>query len=180
MTRLLPVEALEDILPAFRNTPVGDLLAYHNLGVPHRTYARAELLIGMCMDHRKVLRIPDNFAYILRSGGANLRRIEFKVSYAIAVGGVRAICLMGHDRCGMVGLASRREEFVAGLVDHGGWSPDEAARHFDQYAPMFEIVDPIEFVRSEAKRLRERYPRVTVAPLMYDLASGLLHHVRED
>ena len=40
----------------------------------------------MCMDNRKHLHIPDNFAFIIRSGGANLRYSEFKVSYAIAVG----------------------------------------------------------------------------------------------
>ncbi len=34
-------------------------------------YVRARLLIGMCMDNRKVLRTPDNFAYVIRGGGAN-------------------------------------------------------------------------------------------------------------
>ena len=46
------------------------------------------LLVGMCMDNRRHVYIPDNFAFIIRSGGANLRCSEFKVSYAIAVGQV--------------------------------------------------------------------------------------------
>jgi carbonic anhydrase len=40
------------------------------------------------MDHRERLRIPKNFAYILRSPGANFRSSDFHLTYAIAVGGV--------------------------------------------------------------------------------------------
>src|SRR5215216_4618315 len=110
MDRLVPVNKVEDIFPAYRSTPVELLLKYNNFGCPFDTYTRAEMLIGMCMDHRKHLRIPDNFAYIIRAGGANLRYSEFKVSYAIAVGGVGAIALIGHNNCGMVNLVSRREQ----------------------------------------------------------------------
>lgn len=67
MDRLLPVRSESDILPAFRHTPIGKLLAYHNLGVPPLVHEKAELLIGMCMDNRKSLRIPENFAYIIRA-----------------------------------------------------------------------------------------------------------------
>ena len=63
MSSLLPVNCWDGILPAYRTTPVAGLLAYHNLGTPHRRHDRAEFLIGMCMDNRVVLRIPDNFAY---------------------------------------------------------------------------------------------------------------------
>ena len=179
MRALLPVNRLDDILPAYRNTPVADLLAYQNLRRIHRSYARAELLIGMCMDHRNMLRIPDNFAYILRAGGANLQRIEFKVSFAVAVGGVRAICLIGHDQCGMVELRSRRDVFVDGLVENGGWERSAAEEHFDKFASTFEISDAAEFVESEARRLQAGYPRVTVAPLFYKVREGLLYQVAE-
>jgi hypothetical protein len=107
VSALLPVNCRDDILPAYRATPVADVLAYHSLRTPHRSHTRAELLIGLCMDHRIVLRIPDNFACVLRAGGASLQRIEFKVSYAVAVGGVRAICLIAHDQCGKVDLRAR-------------------------------------------------------------------------
>lgn len=115
MDRLIAVTTRSDILPAFRGTPIEALLAYQNLGEPHLTYERAELLVGMCMDNRKHLRIPENFAYIIRAGGGNLRYSEFKVSYAIAVGGVSSIALLGHTQCGMVNLMSRREQFISGL-----------------------------------------------------------------
>jgi carbonic anhydrase len=176
---LIPVLKEEDILLSWRETPVGDLLRFQNLGAPHREYLRAELLIGMCMDNRKMLRMPDNFAYILRAGGANLRRMEFKVSFAVAIGGVRAISLIGHSDCGMVGLASRRQIFVDGLVRNGGWTAEEAAAHFDRNASEFGIGDAVGFVRDEAARLRRRYPNVVVAPLFYTVEDGLLHQVGE-
>ncbi len=63
----------KDILPAYRGSPIGKLLEYHNLDRPFETYTRAELLVGMCMDNRKALDVPENFAYILRTGCANMR-----------------------------------------------------------------------------------------------------------
>lgn len=180
MDYLEAVSKEADILPAFRGTPVADLLRYHNLGAAHREYERAELLIGMCMDNRKVLRIPDNFAYILRTGGGNLEHLEFKVSFAVAVGGVGAMCLIGHNDCGMVNLSAKRQAFVDGLVQNGGWTAEEASRHFDRHGAGFEIHDAADFVRSEAVRLRLRYPKIVVAPLFYTVEDGLLHHVHEE
>ncbi len=178
--KLKAVRTYDDILPAYRDSPVGDLLAYHNLYMPWRKLDRARLVIGMCMDHRKVLRMPDRFAYVLRAGGANLRHIEFKLAYAVAVEGVRALALVGHDDCGMVGLTRKRETFVQGLVENGGWSADEAGAFFDANAAQFEIEDPMEFVQSEARRLRLRYPALTVAPLMYSVREGALYQVVEE
>ncbi|MFI5349431.1 MAG: carbonic anhydrase [Elusimicrobiota bacterium] len=167
MNRLIPISTEADIPAAYRDGPIGALLRYHNLGAPlPERAARPELLIGMCMDSRKHLRIPDNFAFILRTGGANLRQSEFRVSYALAVGGVRAIALIGHNNCGMSGLAARREDFVRGLVGTG-WERPEAEEHFDRFLPTHEIGSEIDFVASEAKRLRALYPKVSVAPMLY-------------
>ena len=94
MERLEAVEKIEDIKPDYRNTPISLLLEYHNLGRSLDKCSQAALLIGMCMDNRKRLRLPDNFAYIIRAGGANLRYSEFQVSYAIAVGEVKALALI--------------------------------------------------------------------------------------
>jgi len=131
------------------------------------------------MDNRKSLRIPDNFAYIIRAGGANLRYSEFKVSYAIAVGAVKCIALIGHNNCGMVNLASKREIFVKGLVENGGWQRASAEEHFWHFAPMFEIGNEMDFVSSEAKRLRVRYPKILIAPMMYLVEDNLLYLIRE-
>src|SRR3989440_606858 len=85
MERLIPVMAEPDILPAYRKTPIKTLLAYQNLNRPHGVHDKAELLIGMCMDNRKHLRLPENFAYILRSGGGSLRERSAKVGGAAVV-----------------------------------------------------------------------------------------------
>lgn len=180
MNRLIAITAREAISPEYRDTPLGLLLEYHNLNRPLDEYATAQLLIGMCMDNRKHLRLPDNFAYIIRAGGANLRYSEFKVSYAIAVGGVKFIALIGHNHCGMVDLVSKREAFVQGLVESAGWNREWAEEHFRHFAPMFEIGNEVDFVLSEAKRLRLRYPKIQVAPLLYRIEDNLLYLLNEN
>lgn len=179
MNRVFAINDEKDIPQRYANTPVGKLLRYHNLGAELDPTTKAELLIGMCMDARKHLRIPENFAFILRTGGGNLRYSEFKVSYAIAIGGVRTIALLAHKDCGMVNLVSKREAFINGLVENAGWERELAEQQFTQFAPMFEIVNEIDFVLAEAQRLRLRYPRITVAPLYYDVHESRLYGVRE-
>jgi len=179
MNRLVPVSQPDQILPQYRNTAIGKLLEYHNLDRPLDTYTSAELLIGMCMDNRKHLHVPDNFAFIIRSGGGNLRYSEFKVSFAIAVGGVKAIALIGHTNCGMVNLQDRREQFIAGLTEHAGWDKQSAEEHFTQFSPMFEIGNETDFVLSEAQRVRSRYPKILVAPMIYRVEDNLLYLVKE-
>ncbi|HYW94716.1 MAG TPA: carbonic anhydrase [Bacteroidales bacterium] len=179
MKRLIPVSSQADIFPAYRDTPVGLLLEYHNLGRQPDNYDSAQLLIGMCMDNRKHINIPDNFAYIIRAGGANLRYSEFKVSYAISVGGVSHIALIGHNNCGMVNLYARKDLFINGLVKNAGWEREWAEEHFMHFAPMFEIGNEVDFILSEVKRLRLRYPKITIAPMMYLVEDNRLYLVRE-
>lgn len=179
MSTLISISTKQDIPAEYGGTPIGLLLEYHNLGRKPDVYTNAKLLIGMCMDNRKHLRIPDNFAYIIRSGGADLRKSEFKVSYAIAVGGVKAIALIGHNQCGMVNLAARREQFIAGMMQNAGWDRSQAERHFETFAPTFEIDNEVEFVKSEAKRLRDYYPKVLVAPMIYLVEDGLIYLANE-
>jgi carbonic anhydrase len=44
---------------------------------------------------------------------------------------------------------------------------------------MFEIGNEIDFVLTEAKRLRLRYPKIAVAPLLYRVEDNLLYQLRE-
>lgn len=180
MNHLHAVSKPEDIFPEYRDTPIGLLLEYHNLNRNLDAYTQTQLLIGMCMDNRKQIRTPDNFAYIIRAGGANLRYSEFKVSFAIAVGGVKAIALIGHTQCGMVNLISKKTAFIKGLVDNAGWERESAEDHFIHFAPMFEIGNEVDFVLSETKRLRLRYPKIQVAPLIYRVEDNLLYLIQED
>jgi carbonic anhydrase len=171
---LLEINSLDDVPPHYRGTPIERLFAFHNLEAPLERCDRAELLVGMCMDNRKALRTPDNFAYVLRTSGANMRHNEFRVSYALAIGGVRHIALIGHTNCGMVGLSRRLPVFVRGMIDVG-WDEQEARDYFFQYAPFFEIEDEVDFVKLEAQRLRDKYPNVLVAPLLYKLEDNRLY-----
>jgi hypothetical protein len=65
-------------------------------------------------------------------------------------------------------------------VERAGWDRDDAELHFEQWAPFFEVTDAARFVAGEAARLAPRYPKVPVAALMYDVASGALSQVAED
>ena len=177
MPEILPVAQPDDLLPAYRGTPVGRLLEYHNLGIGPTAVTRPELLIGMCMDSRKHLRIPQDFAFVLRTAGANMRDNEFRISYAIAVGGVHTIVLIAHTDCGMARLQQRREQFIDGMVANAGWDRERAVRHFEESAPKFGIRDEVGFVVQEAARLRGIYPKIDVAPLLYKVDDDLLYQI---
>ncbi|HRZ86281.1 MAG TPA: carbonic anhydrase [bacterium] len=179
MDKLRKITAVEDIPVEHRRSPIGLLLEYHNMNRPLDPFTQAKLLVGMCMDHRKSLRMPDNFAYIIRTGGANLRYSEFKVSYAIGVGGVSHIALIAHDGCGMVNLTARKKQFIDGLVERAGWTREAAEEHFMNLAPMFEIENETEFILTEARRLRRRYGRLSVAPLLYRIEDNMLYLINE-
>ncbi len=179
MNRLVAITNQNDIFSEYQNTPIELLLEYHNLNKDFDNYNNAQLLIGMCMDNRKHLRIPDNFSYIIRSGGGNLRYSEFKVSFAIAIGNVKHIALIGHSNCAMVNLFSKKEKFINGLVENAGWDKTWATDHFVHFSPMFEIGNEIDFLLSEAKRLRLRYPKITIAPMYYKVEDNLLYLINE-
>lgn len=179
MTQLISINKTSDIPSPYRKNPIGQLLEYHNLNRPFEKYSQAQLLVGMCMDSRKHLHIPDNFAFIIRAGGANLRNSEFKVSYAIAVGGVSFIALIGHNNCGMVNLAARKSLFIEGLMKRGGWKRKDAEEHFVNFSMTFEIGNEIDFILSEVKRLRLRYPKIKIAPMLYKVEDNRLYLLRE-
>jgi carbonic anhydrase len=179
MDRLIKIENNSAIPKEYLNTPIGNLFEYHNLNKEFKSYASAELLVGMCMDNRKHLNIPDNFAFIIRAGGANLRYSEFKVSFAIAVGGVKHIALIGHNHCGMVNLVSKKNQFVEGLVNNAGWTKEQAEEQFMNFAPMYEIGNEIDFILSETIRLRKKYPKIQIAPMMYLVEDNRLYLIKE-
>mgnify|MGYP003979250833 FL=1 len=129
------------------------------------------------MDYRKKLRIPDNFSYIIRTGGANMRNSEFQISYAISLGEIRHMAVIGHNNCGMANLNSKKEDFIKGLVDHAGWNAKEAEDHFEQLAPKFDINNEIDFVLAESNRLKNLYPKITVAPLFYKLENQRVYQI---
>lgn len=180
MNRLIHIDKISDIPKEYSNTPISLLVEYQNLNREFETYSNAQLLVGMCMDNRKHLHVPDNFTYIIRSGGANLRHSEFKVSFAISVGGVKHIALIAHNHCGMVNLVSKKVQFIEKLSENAGWTQEQAEEHFNNYAPMFEINNEIDFTLSEAARLRLRYPKIIIAPIYYKVEDNQLYFIKED
>jgi carbonic anhydrase len=178
MTTILPVNYRSDILPEYQGTPAGLLLEYHNLERALGSGPGRQLLIGMCMDSRKALRIPPDFAFVLRTAGANMRDNEFRISFAIAVGGVRTIVLIAHTDCGMARVGRQHDAFVRGLVEHAGWDEERAERHFAECVPKFAIDDEVEFVMREAERLRGLYPKISVVPLLYRVEDDLLYQLQ--
>ena len=179
MERLIPIRRVEDIPPEYSGTPAGLLLAYHNLGRSFEPYTQAQLLVGMCMDHRVRLRIPENFAYIIRTGGANLRQNEFQIAYALAVGGVKSIALIGHTQCGMVNLNARRSQFIQGIAETAAWEEAQAEEYFQQFAPFFEIGNEVTYVARETKRLRQRFPDVQIVPLLFRVEDRHLYLIED-
>lgn len=177
MPKLIEINSPADILPEYRNTPIGSLLEYHNLNKVFSHFEQAQLMIGMCADHRISLWLPDNFAYIFRTGGANLFYQEFQVSYTIGVGNIKHIVLIANNDCRMENLNSVKKQFIQGLVANAGWTAESAQSHFEGLAPFFEIGNSIDFVLSEANRIQKRYPRVTVAPLFFDVDSKALSQI---
>lgn len=174
-SRLVAVDSVHDIPRAHRKTPIGLLVEYHNLNRPFPKYDQAKLLVGMCMDNRKHLHMPDNFAFIIRTGGANLRYSEFKVSFAIGVGGVSHIALIGHTQCRMAGVIRRKKKFVEGLMKRAGWNRENAEEHFMSFCLMHDIGKTEDFILSEAARLQKKYPKITVAPMMYRVEDNRLY-----
>lgn len=180
MKDLVKISNENEIFQKYKNTPIEQLFKYHNFEYSFEKSSKAELLVGMCMDNRNQLRIPNNFAYTLRTGGGNLRSIEFKISYAIAIGGVKCIALIGHNQCGMVNLISKKQRFVEGMVSNAGWTEKQAEEHFMSFAPIFEIENEIDFLIYETKRFREKYPKVLIVPLFYKVEDNLLYLLEAD
>ncbi|MEI6045366.1 MAG: carbonic anhydrase [Chloroflexota bacterium] len=180
MAELIPVATVEDILPQYRNTPVERLLRYHNLREPQPpTTIRAEILIGTCIDHREELIVPNEFAYVIRTAGSNLRNHEFQISYVIAAAGVTTLALLSHTDCGMSHVTQKREAFISGLVERGGCTLEEAIQQFEEYAPIYEIGDPVAFVLTETVRIRRLYPKILVTPLLYRVEDDKLAQILE-
>lgn len=175
--QLKAVMSLDDIPATLRNTPFEVLLRCHNLGEDGElcNVGSPQLLVSMCMDNRKRVELPENYAFILRSGGGNIRHNEFKLAYAIAIGRISHVALIGHTDCGMAGLHKRKDQFVEGMEDLAGWNHEQAETFFQQFSPLFEISDPMSFTANEVQRLQAAYPKVRFEPFLYRIEDGKLY-----
>lgn len=180
MPKLIDANRAEDILPVYRGTPVEELLRYHNLREPRPTDNEVpKMFIAMCIDFRKFLVVPNDYAYIMRTAGARLRGNEFELLYAIAVGGVSTVVLIGHTDCGMTRVINQRDQFVAGLGERAGVAEETAGEIFDTFAPEYAIEDPVKAMVAEAIHLRSLLSGVMIAPLLYRVSDDKLVQILE-
>jgi carbonic anhydrase len=179
MLYLQHVKTTNDILPEYRNTPIGELLEYHNLGKPLKTPLKPQLLVGMCMDYRKNLRIPEKFAFIMRAGGANFQGKEFNIAFAIGVKHIKYFVIIGHDHCGMSNIGEHRNDFIEGMIQQAGWTKETATEYFDKEVGNFDIGDEAKFTLKEVNRLKELYPGIVIAPLFYLVSDNSLSQIIE-
>lgn len=177
--RLIAVKSESDIPAEYRCTPVSRLFLSHNLKSTFGANSAAELAIVTCMDSRLRIRLPHNFAFFIRNAGARVEDSIFEISFAIAVGGVQAVVVIGHTDCRMVGLEALKEGFVHGLSERGGWNPEQASLHFSAMCPGLSKADAVESVKSCARLLRSMYPNFMIVPLVYNVNDDLLYLVKE-
>ena len=90
---------------------------------------------------------------------------------------LRAAILGGHFG---PGERLREEALARSMGVSRGPVREAAEEHFRQFAPTFEIGNEVDFVRSEAKRLRLRYPKIAVAPLLFRVEDNRIYAIRED
>mgnify|MGYP001615625394 CR=1 FL=1 len=178
--KMIVVKDERDIPEIYRNTPIARLLLYHNLSLPPDRYERADMLVLMCMDNRQELRLPKKIAFFVRNSGGTRNGVSFSISFAIAVGGIRHIAVIGHSDCMMVDLESRRAEFVIGLSECGGWERAVADSYFLDSCVLFNKKDAVDSVITEVELIRSQYPGTVVAPLFYSLEDDLLYLIEEE
>jgi len=174
-----PISKKEEVPQAYRNTPIELLLAYNNLGERFDEYTQAKLIIGTCIDNRIRFRIPDNFAYIFRQAGANMKQCDFSISYAMAVAGIRCVALIGHTDCKMVDISAQENAYVENISKITAWSKKNASEYFKKNAPICETGNQEEFTLNEAKRLKEKFPNALIAPMLFNVDKGDLCLLQE-
>lgn len=174
---MLPVERSDDILPDYRRTAVGALLAAQNLGEKPRVGSAPTLAIVTCMDHRVLLDVPSGFAFQIRTAGANPRPVLANLAFAVAVAGVGEIAVIGHTDCAMCRAPEVEREFITKLQRKHGWSDDEASSAFEIIREDFAITDPSTAAVEQAQWLGDWFPDCLVAPLLYDVTTRRLAQI---
>jgi sulfate permease, SulP family len=172
---LFPVDSAGEIPLILRDTPIETLLLGQNLGeIQVRPANMAEIVIGMCIDFRKSLSIPRDWAFILRREGANMDGAEFAIALALSKG-VRHMALIAHNSCAMSNTALHRDAFVAVLCEKYNWKRPQAVEFFDNHARSHDIGNEIDFVLQEAHRLSSLFPGLMVVPILFRVEDDRLY-----
>ncbi len=178
--RLIALDSRDDIPEYLRGTPVEDIISSHNfyevseIDVEHEP----ELIIGMCVDYRRQLHLPNNTAYIIRSPGANMHDCEFAIALGLAKG-LKYMALVVHNNCSMTDPFADRQGLVDSLSKEHGWNQAQAEKFFDRLADEKAIDNPIDFGLEEAQRLRNLFKGLTVVPMLYNVDNDRLYLLKD-
>jgi SulP family sulfate permease len=179
IARLVRVAKPEEIPQFLLGTPIETLLKAQNMGqIDANQSEDPDLVIGMCIDYRKSLALPQNCSYVIRRTGANMAGSEFSVALALS-GGIEYMALIAHNHCVMSNPHVKRGAFVGSLTDKHGWSEDQAMAFFDQHASSREINDAIDFSVKEARRLSSLFRGLKVVPMLFMLEDNLIYLVKD-
>ena len=101
------------------------LIRYQNFAqAPHR-YNKPRLLIVTDIDHRIRLRIPERFAYVIRTGAADLRGLEFQVASILALGHISSVALIGIEDSIFSKVERNKETLARNLENYAGWEEEQ-------------------------------------------------------
>lgn len=179
ITRLVPIKLESDIPQSLRKTPIETLLKCQNMGQVDASLSDSpELVIGMCIDYRKSLTLPQNCAYVIRRTGANMAGSEFSLALALSTG-IEYMALIAHNHCVMSDPRQKRESFVGALTKKHGWTNERALEFFDKHASSREISDAIDFSVKEARRLSRLFAGARIVPMMFMLEDNMLYLVKD-
>jgi sulfate permease, SulP family len=177
--RLVNVSRDSDIPKILRNTPIEVLLKSNNMGkidiAPSDT---PELLIGMCIDYRKSLYLPRDWAFVLRREGANMLGAEFALALGMSMG-TKYMALIGHDNCAMSRPQNNRDNFIKCLTEEHGWNTDLATHFFEDHIRSHEIGNEIDFILEETNRLKRTFKGLTIVPMLYRLEDNKLYLIKD-
>lgn len=179
MNKLVSISEESDIPQMFRNTPIETLLKSNNMGkievTPNET---PELIIGMCIDYRKSLYLPRDWAYVIRREGANMLGAEFALALGMSMG-ANYMALIAHDNCAMAKPQNNRERFIKCLTEEHGWTSDLATRFFEDHIRSREIGNEISFILEETNRLQHTFKGMTIVPMLYRLEDSKLYLIKD-
>ncbi|MFO7868698.1 MAG: hypothetical protein R6U95_05305, partial [Bacteroidales bacterium] len=65
------------------------------------------------------------------------------------------------------------------MVSYGGWSKSDAEAYFKTAVLDNAISHEIDFTLQQTRYVRNKFPAITVAPLLYDVDNHLLHWIHE-
>lgn len=170
----------EDIPQEYLGTPIEELINYQNLNADFQKHETPSLVVVMCMDNRKQLKIPNKFSFIIRTPGARVTGFDFALSFPIAMANIHYVALIAHTECGMVHLTSKKEQIIDGLINNAGWDAEHALSHFNSNAPIYEIENETRFVYEESLRLKTKYPKVNFVPMLYKVKDHRLYIIEAE